>query len=849
MPEDSSQAATPSQFHQEAKRIFVEVLEKRPERRAECLADLCAGNSELYREVHSLLESYETDTGFLDQPPAAGVDPMIDRQLGPYKILRRVGMGGMGAVYLAERADEQFRKRVALKAVRPGLIDDQLLRRFQNERQTLAVLDHPNIIKLLDAGTTTDGVPYLVMEYVEGQPIDEYCDSRKLSVRERLGLFRVVLSAVHYAHQNLVVHRDLKPGNILVAPDGAPKLLDFGIAKLLRPEYAAHMGLTRTALQPMTPEFASPEQVRGQPITTASDIYSLGVILYRLLTGRHPYELKTSTALELERAICETEPEKPSKLAAGAEAGAVTDRRALRGDLDTIVLMAMRKEPQRRYASAEHFSEDLRRYLEGRPVLARKAGPWYRASKFVGRHRVSCAMAALLSAGIVVSGAAAIEEKKAAERRFDDLRKFANFGLNEMDDKLRDGPTAARKAWTGRSLEYLDELAREKRSPDILRDLVNGYFKNGDVLGNLYGANLGETAQAEAAYRKALKFAEELARSPSATAEDRRNLVLANKKLGELLAGTGNRVEALQHYEAALRENQPMAAAHNPDALKDRFYLWADVGSARELMSDPEEALAVFRHQLDDAEMLPADKGRSTAVAYAQERIAYWSAIMGNPAGAEATILESIAAYQRSVDKDPKPDRVRNLAKAYKTLAEVRKRQGKYGDALDAIRQSEGMTAKLLAGDPKSEQSLIDRQQAIMLEISILSDAGAVQESHAQTKRALELMRPLAERPDGPYQHAADYAELLLITPFPELRNPSAALRYALKANALCHEMDADLWRVVSLAYERNGDLSKAREAAQKALALLPPVRPGKQPTELRQTLDARLARLSKMAP
>src|SRR5260221_732691 len=245
-------------------------------------------------------------------PAPARVDPLMGRTIGSYKIIRHIGRGGMGSVYLAERSDDQFRRQVAVKAVNPELVDAGILRRFHNERQTLAALDHPNIIKLLDGGTTEDGAPYLVMDYVEGQTIDEYCNSRKLSTTERLQLFRIVCRAVTYAHQNLVVHRDLKPSNILITPDGTPKLLDFGIAKLLKAEYASSSAVTRTDVRPMTPEYASPEQVLGQPITTASDIYALGVLLYRLLTGVHPYQLKTQSALELELAICQTEPERPS---------------------------------------------------------------------------------------------------------------------------------------------------------------------------------------------------------------------------------------------------------------------------------------------------------------------------------------------------------------------------------------------------------------------------------------------------------------------------------------------------------------------------------------------------------
>jgi len=448
----------------EAKRIFAEALERSPQNRPEYLAEACGADSDLYSEVVSLLENHDQADAFFGAGAlATTADPMVGKRVGLYQILRQIGLGGMGIVYLAERADDQFRKLVALKAVRPELFSDHALRRFQNERQTLAVLDHPNIIKLLDGGTTEEGLPYLVTEYVEGLPIDRYCQSAGLDVRQKLELFYTLLGAVHYAHQHLVVHRDLKPGNILVTPAGVPKLLDFGIAKLLQPEYSAHtMGLTQSNMQPLTPNFASPEQITGQPIITASDAYSLGVILYQLLTGHHPYENRRHTAFELGQAICETAPEKPSKFAERSEPTGRGNARALRGDLDTIVLKAMRKEPQRRYASVEHFSEDIRRYLKGFPVLARDSGIWYRTSKFVGRHKASCAGVALLTAGLMVSSLVAIVQKRAAERRFADLREFANFVLNDLDLKLREGTTPARALLANKGVEYLDKLAFEK---------------------------------------------------------------------------------------------------------------------------------------------------------------------------------------------------------------------------------------------------------------------------------------------------------------------------------------------------------------------------------------------------
>ena len=339
-------------------------------------------------------------------PPAANLAPSIEGQrFGAYQVIREIGRGGMGAVYLAARADDQYKKRVALKILRADVNAQEVLSRFRHERQILASFDHPNIAGLLDGGSTPNGEPYFVMDYVEGTPIDQYCDSHSLTVAERITLFRQVCSAVQYVHQNLIVHRDLKPSNILVTPDGVPKLLDFGIAKILKPEMMATMvNATRAEDRVMTPAYASPEQVRGEPITTASDIYSLGVVLFEIFTGRRPYRVKSNTAHELARVICDEEPDKPSTAITKTDRGTAQptarveelsrkrstepDRleRRLKGDLDNILLKAMRKEPQRRYASVEQFSEDLHRHLANLPVSAHEDSLRYRTEKFVRRN-------------------------------------------------------------------------------------------------------------------------------------------------------------------------------------------------------------------------------------------------------------------------------------------------------------------------------------------------------------------------------------------------------------------------------------------------------------------------------
>ncbi len=387
---------TPDEWSK-VKALFEAALASEPSQRAALLAQNCP-DDRLRREVEKLLINHEEAGSFLSNPvlnPSTvtigeGDEPMTGRQLGVYQLVRRVGQGGMAAVFLAERNDGEFRQQVAIKLVSPGSDTDEVLSRFRTERQTLAGLDHPNIVKLLDGGSTPEGLPYLVMDYVEGSAIDRYCDNHKLSVEERLRLFARVCEAVEYAHEKRIVHRDLKPGNILVTAEGVPKLLDFGIAKLLEP---SALVLTHTGSRCMTPAYASPEQVRGKPVTTATDIYSLGAVLYELLTGQRPYRLKENTAGEIERAICEQEPEKPN--AAAPE----KLRRPLRGDLDNIVLKALAKEPERRYSSVEEFAQDIDRHLRHLPVKARRSTMAYRASRLVKRHKieVSVTLAALFA--------------------------------------------------------------------------------------------------------------------------------------------------------------------------------------------------------------------------------------------------------------------------------------------------------------------------------------------------------------------------------------------------------------------------------------------------------------------
>src|SRR5262245_929320 len=411
------------------RRLFEETVEVEPSLRLEFLAANCQEDDQIRAIVAQMLRDHDEAADFLEKPLFVSASAIavadesshaIGRLIGPYRLVREIGRGGMSVVYLAERADDVYRKRVAVKLIWSGLMTDEIERRFRQERRILAKLDHPNIGHLLDGGVTEDGCQYVVMEYVEGEPITEYCDARQLYITERLKLFQQICAAVQYAHDNLIIHRDLKPSNILVTSDGMVKLLDFGIAKLLNPALLEIEDTppSQTGIQAMTPEYASPEQARGESITTASDVYSLGVILYELLTGHRPYRLKSRIPQEAAKVISEEEPLRPSAIISqtvvidGLDGQRHTSRslfqqvsevregkperlRArLQGDLDDIVRKAIRKEPPHRYRSANAFSEDITRHLIGEPVLARKGTLTYRAGRYVRRHR----------AGVVIAG-------------------------------------------------------------------------------------------------------------------------------------------------------------------------------------------------------------------------------------------------------------------------------------------------------------------------------------------------------------------------------------------------------------------------------------------------------------
>jgi hypothetical protein len=479
----------------------------------------------------------------------------------------------MGSVWLATRFDNDFKKQVAIKLVKRGMDTQEILRRFRLERQVLAGLMHPNIAALIDGGSTADGLPYLVMEYVEGIRIDRYCEKRKSTITERLTLFRHVCAAVQYAHGNLVVHRDLKAGNILVTTEGIPKLLDFGIAKLIRTEFSTLAAAeTRPELRPMTLDYASPEQVRGETITTASDVYSLGVLLYKLLTGKSPYGPDARSDTALRKAICEREPLKPSAVVLTDEKTVIPQatqkidisaeetrdkarhrlKKKLAGDLDMIVLMALRKEPLRRYASVEQFSEDIRRYLEGRPVIARSDTFGYRAGRFVRRNALAVAAATL--AGLILFGVTIFEQRAASQ---------AAREKSVAEDRVKVVET---------------ESLRQQR------ELIDAYFQLAE------SQNL---PAALATYRTALASARAFERNHAGLPDSALFVARAAIKVGEAAPD-----EALERFTEARSRTEPLEKT-NPE---DYFAALEGLGRAQLKNRDVLGALASFSRALQIAQ-------------------------------------------------------------------------------------------------------------------------------------------------------------------------------------------------------------------------------------------------------
>jgi serine/threonine-protein kinase len=669
--------------------IIDAALELAPEDRLAYIERTCGTQEQLRGRARAMLENAERAGTFLERPAdtfAAGLlreiaveaergaPPDEDRlvatgRLGPYRLIRELGRGGMGAVYLAERDDEQYARQVAIKVLPAGPLSQGLRARFLLERRILASLEHPNIARLYDAGIGEDGTPYFVMEYVEGRPIVGHCDEERLGIRARLALFDQVCDAVQFAHRNLVVHRDLKPANILVSSDGVVKLLDFGIAKMLEGGQAdgrtggPESPETRTGVRILTPEYASPEQLRGEPVSTATDVYALGVLLFELLAGRWPYRARDHSLRSIEQAVLEQEPDSPSVATTRVEL-----RRRLRGDLDNIVLTALRKEPQRRYASVQHLRDDIRRHLERRPVSARPATWGYRARRFVGRHRVGVAAAAVVAASLIAGLAGTIWQAQAASRqarRAEEVRQFVVELFQVSDPDQSRGDTITARALLDRGAARLDTaLATEPEVRAEMLAVLGGIYRKlglydralplleealavrGDRLGSRHldaaqsGADLasvlyeqGEYQRAEEVTRRSLAVRRELLGS-----ED--TLVAASlTDLAAILNAQGKLAESESLYRAGLeidRRHGSQALIAN-DLGNLSVALWRS-GKYAEALPLAEEALALRRRVWGE---------EHTDVATSLFNLAAVLSASGDYARAEKVIRESLAMRRK----------------------------------------------------------------------------------------------------------------------------------------------------------------------------------------------------------
>jgi non-specific serine/threonine protein kinase/serine/threonine-protein kinase len=707
-------------------------------------------------------------------PDREGIADGPGQQLGAYRLVRLLGQGGMGRVYLAERNDSTYRGQVAIKLMRRGLDGDAVLRRFLNERQILAGLNHPNIARLLDGGVTADGFPYIVMEYVDGQPIDAWCRARETGLSARLELFLQVCAAVQHAHQRLLIHRDIKPGNVLVTAEGVPKLVDFGIAKILTPDLAA-AELVQTAeyLPMLTPQYAAPEQVLGAPVTTATDVYALGLLLYELLTGVSAFAGAQATTRQMFDAVIHDEPRRPS-IAAGTR-----DRR-LEGDLDNIVLMALRKEPGRRYDSVERLAADLRHHLAGEPVAAQRATFGYVAGKFVRRNAIPVAAAGVAAIALVAgAGVAAWQahvanaERQRAEKRFEDVRRLANAMIFEVNAEIENGPTKAREVLVGKALEYIDSLAAEKSlEPALRRELAAAYEQIGDIEGNYTIINqLGRTQDAVVHYERALALREGLVQSDPDNLEYQIDLAASFHALGDMRWTRGDVVAAADYYTRAVAACEQIIA-RDASLLKAQIALarahtyLANVmySRSRPSLLRYEDSLTLHRRTTDALRALRRQHPQEVAVRYQLEGSLYETGSKllsaGNPGAALPLFEEARRLTEEWIAAEPGNVRAeRTLALDLKKIAEATAESGDLAGALRIMRESMDIRRRLSALDPNNAGWRRDLAAGEVSLAEWLERSGAPSDALARYEAARHLLVPLFEADQDNVLRRVDVAE------------------------------------------------------------------------------------------
>lgn len=832
--------------------LFDQALEVEPAQRPRWLREACGGDAALEREVSALLEASAQGGFLLDQPILSslpGGSLLPSGRFGPYEILEEIGHGGMGTVYRAVRSDDSFRKIVAIKVIEGGF-RRALAVRFQRERQILAKLEHPNIARILDGGTE-QGVPYLVMEFVEGETLDRYCESRNLSIERRLALVEQLCQAVDYAHRNLIVHRDIKPGNVLVTAEGMVKLLDFGIAKML--DLEGEVFLTQT-LQ-LTPDYASPEQIRGELVTPSSDVYSLGVLLFELLTrGSRPRRTGASYAELIQLASREDVPAPSSKAPAQWQA-------AIRGDLDAIVCTALAASSERRYATAGRLGDDLRRLREGRPVWARGDSAAYRTRKFVRRHwavlaGVAAVILALLGGIVATARQARIArlEKEAADRarlgerqqleraekalaetqaaradaqrqaeeatrqrgfaekRYQDVRSLATTVLFDIYDQIKGlaGASEARRVAASKALQYLDSLSRDAADdPGLQAELAAAYERSGDILGNIADSAVEGAQSSLPLYQKALALRKRL--------PDRIALAHAYELVGVSCLGLGRSAEAVENFETAMRlgGDRPIIRATLLDRLATAYGVGANFEAA---VRHSTEAVALFSSLPDAPASLRVRAMR-----------AHGMLLRYRGRNAEAAQWMKQAAALLGPLMEEHPDDL-NLQRSYASmlpiLAQACEDAGQFAEAKRVWNEAKSRLTRLAAlssVDPQIVLSLAYGHKRAAWRHYYGNLLGLdPDDGEGDMAQALEYSRRLANREKAGAAELIDYADTLLRAPYPELRNATLGLRFARRGNEMSSFRNPMMLDTLAWAYYRSGDRQKAVETMERAIELLP---------------------------
>jgi non-specific serine/threonine protein kinase/serine/threonine-protein kinase len=749
----------------EVEAIFSELSEGDPSARAAVLDRRCVGRDAVRREVEALLDAHDRVAGFLESPGGIagalreyGVVETGDT-IGAYRIVERIGHGGMGDVFLAERADGTFQQRVAIKLTRASVRDPEAARRFRSERQILASLRHPNIVTLLDGGATPRGDAYLVMEYVDGKPITDYCREQAPALPARIALLRQVCRAVQHAHEHSIVHRDLKPANILVTAGGEVKVLDFGVAKLL--EASGVAGGTQTGLLPgpLTPNYASPEQLRGLPVTTACDVYSLGVLSYEVLAGARPYDTTGKPLDQVLAIVLETEPVRPSTVSyetgQGGSAAPAYSPGTLKGDLDAIVLKAISKEPARRYASAGEFADDLERYLTKKPVLAREPSLGYLLQRVAARNQALMVTAALSMLTIVAALGIALWQRNVAvtaqaraESRFRDVRRLANALIFKIHDAVAalPGSTPVRQTIVKEALGYLEGLERDSAADESLQlELSGAYRQIAGILGDPQRANLGDRDGAIQQLERARALALPLARRANASFEGLAALVNADRQLATVLQLKGNGGRALELVqEAEALTEQAYAGGHDPRVR--HLLAWVLFDQALAEQSRDAEASLDYWHKagaIYEAELAeqPQDLNRQRNVALVEKYVAGRYEMRDD-------FREAARHYHRALDLDlsrqarTATDRVVrfDVAIDYSNLAHMAEADGDLEKAEELFAKSLGIRQELARSDPRDVLSQLKVGTVTWRLGRVQRLRGRYPEATATLTRAIEVL-------------------------------------------------------------------------------------------------------------